>query len=206
MKKLTLLLTALFVSTTLYGGVMFKGNVSISMSGGDVPEQMISVLEDGHILEIYKDSLSYVTHPVTLEKGKNAYTYEDSGTKITYKPKTKKFSLKMKYPCLALYTESEDYNGTASMKKGTLNCSGTFMEDISSALDAGDQIGLSDYTSGYNLFDKTWKMSKKGKNLVLEDNGTEFKVSVKITPAKRTAKCTIKVSSNWMSPMFYRPR
>ena len=83
MKKLTLLLTALFVSTTLYGGVMFKGNVSISMSGDDVPEQMISVLEDGHILEIYKDALSYVTYPVTLVKGKNAYTYEDSGMKIT---------------------------------------------------------------------------------------------------------------------------
>ena len=35
MKKLTLLLMALFFSATLYGSQMFKGNVNINISGGD---------------------------------------------------------------------------------------------------------------------------------------------------------------------------
>ena len=184
---------------------MFKGNVSINISGDDVPEQMISVLEEGHILEIHKDTFNYVTFPVTLKKGKNAYTYEDSGMKITYKPKTKKLTIKVKYPSLALYTESEDYCGSAPLTKGTISCSGTFLEDISSALDSGDEIALSDYTEGYGLFSATWKMTKKGKNLVLDDKSTELSVSVKITPKKRSAKCVIKCSSHWLYPRFFRP-
>lgn len=205
MKKLTLLLMVLFVTATLYGSQMFKGNVSINISGDDVPEQMISVLEEGHIFEIHKDTFNYVTFPVTLKKGKNAYTYEDSGMKITYKPKTKKLTIKVKYPSLALYTESEDYCGSAPLTKGTISCSGTFLEDISSALDSGDEIALSDYTEGYGLFSATWKMTKKGKNLVLDDKSTELSVSVKITPKKRSAKCVIKCSSHWLYPRFFRP-
>ena len=190
MKKLTLLLMVLFVTATLYGSQMFKGNVSINISGEDVPEQMISVLEEGHIPEIHKDTFNYVTFPVTLKKGKNAYTHEDSGMKTTYKPKT---------------TESEDYCGSAPLTKGTISCSGTFLEDISSALDSGDEIALSDYTEGYGLFSATWKMTKKGKNLVLDDKSTELSVSVKITPKKRSAKCVIKCSSHWLYPRFFRP-
>ena len=205
MKKLTLLLTALFVSATLYGGEMFKGKVSINMNGGEVPEKMISLLESGCSLEILKDFPDYITFPVTLEKGKNAYTYEDSGMKITYKPKTKKFTLKMKYPCLALGTGNEETSESANMSKGTVNCSGTFTEDISSSLEGGASIGLSDYFSGYNLFNATWKMTRKGKNWVLNEKSTEFSLNVTVTPKKKTAKCVIKVSGHWMGPMLYHP-
>lgn len=206
MKKFTLLLMALFVSVTLYGGEMFNGKVSINMSG-EVPEAMISMLESNSSLVIWKDFADYVTFPVTLTKGKNSWTYEDSGMKITYKPKTKKFTLKMKYPCLSLGATSEETSESASMKKGTVNCSGAFTEDISSSLEGGASIGLSDYFSGYNLFNTTWKMTKnkKGKNLVLNEKSTEFSLSVTITPKKKTAKCTIKVSGHWMGPMLYHP-
>ena len=204
MKKLTLLLTALFVSATLYGGEMFNGNVSINMSG-EVPEAMISMLESNSSLVIWKDFADYVTFPVTLTKGKNSWTYEDSSMKITYKPKTKKFTLKMKYPCVSLGATSEETSESASMKKGTVNCSGTFPEDISSSLEGGASIALSDFTSSYYLFNQTWKMSKKGKNLVLNEKSTEFSLSVNITPKKRTAKCTIKVSGHWMGPMLFHP-
>ena len=204
MEKLTLLLLALFVSASLYGGEIFTGKVSINLKG-EVTEQMISLLESENPLELLKDSADYITFPVTLKEGKKGWTYEDSEMKITYKPKNKKFTLTLKKACLTPATGNEETSESAKMSKGKLKCSGTMTEDITPNLEQGTPIGLTDHYLDQLLWSQSWKLQKKGKNWILKEKDTERVVSVKITPKNKTAKCILKVSGHWISPMLFHP-
>ena len=67
MKNLSILILLLFASTLFAGE--FKGSTSITI-GGECPESMVSMLEDGSELCFLKDGPGYVVPPMKFTKSK----------------------------------------------------------------------------------------------------------------------------------------
>ena len=203
MKNLSILILLLFASTLFAGE--FKGNTSITI-GGECPESMVSMLEAGSELCFLKDGPSYVVPPMKFTKSKKTWEYKDSATKASYKPKKKKFSLKIKN-MPTLWPETGEGEESMSMEPNqySLSVSGTMPYDIESELEEGAQIAVNDLRSNNMLFGQSWKMSTKGANLVLNGNETERKLTGKISKKTRKAKFTVKASGHWIAPFTVGP-
>ena len=203
MKNLSILILLLFASTLFAGE--FKGNTSITI-GGECPESMVSMLEDGSELCFLKDGPSYVVSPMKFTKSKKTWEYKDSATKASYNPKNKKISIKIKN-MTTLWPETGNEEESISMEPSqySFSLSGTMPYDIESELEDGAQIAVNDQGSNYTLFGESWKMSTKGANLVLDGNSTERKLTGKISKKTRKAKFTVKVSGHWIAPCTVGP-
>lgn len=204
MKNLSILILLLFASSLFAGE--FKGNTSITI-GGECPESMVSMLEDGSELCFLKDGPGYVVPPMKFTKSKKTWEYKDSATKASYTPKNKKFSLKIKnMPTLWPETGNEEESISMEPSQYSFSMSGTLPYDIESELEEGALVGVTDVGGDYTLFGESWKMNTKGANLILNGNSTERKLTGKINKKTRKAKFSVKVSGHWMMPMTFMPK
>ena len=205
MKNLSILILLLFASTLFAGE--FKGSTSITI-GGECPESMVSMLEDGSELCFLKDGPGYVVPILKLTKAKKTWEYKDSAVKASYTPKNKKISIKIKnMPTLWPETGNEEVSESMEPSQYSFSMSGTMPYDIEPELEEGGAfVSVVDIGGDYTLFGESWPLSQKGSNLVLDGSMTERKITGKINKKTRKAKFTMKTSGHWLMPVTVMPK